>query len=371
MPMRIARSPHRFRAPSEGALLFARSVTLFVRSVLAPEPRPPRGEPPRTDEKRALLSWIRCLAGAIERLLIALLSPKTCAACDARLEESGSPEESGTLAKKRHHEERASFEKDASLAKSASLKESARLKESASPEGAPPQTLFCPACAETCFFFFSKEPPIAPSRSNVNGEPRPFRIVSGGAYQGALAIAVKRLKYSSRPDLARPLGEWLSERARTEGLTADVVIPVPLHPRKLRARGYNQSALVAGPVARSLGARFSPRALVRTRDTAPQASLTREDRRGNTLGAFRAREIKPIRGKRVLVIDDVATTGATLNAVVEALLEAGAATVTALVLARKDRFETPANTTTPAPGPANDSAPATAGETGHGPGVGP
>ncbi|MFO0591291.1 MAG: ComF family protein [Polyangiaceae bacterium] len=170
----------------------------------------------------------------------------------------------------------------------------------------------------------------------MNDHPTSYRIVAGGSYTGALAIAVKRLKYSARPDLARPLGAWLSERARTANLTADLVIPVPLHPRKLRARGYNQSALLSAHVARSLGARFRPRALVRTRDTAPQASLDREARGDNIAGAFHARQIEAIRGKRVVLVDDVATTGATLRACVQALLDAGVASVTALVLARKD-----------------------------------
>jgi ComF family protein len=114
----------------------------------------------------------------------------------------------------------------------------------------------------------------------------------------------------------------------------DLVIPVPLHPRRLAERGYNQAALLAAPVTRSLEVGMSARALVRVRDTPRQASLDRAARLINVRHAFVARA-SLVTGRRVLLIDDVRTTGATLDGAVRALDDAGAREVTALVLARR------------------------------------
>lgn len=266
MPTLIAPPALLKKEPLTRLLLFVRSAStafrLHTRAVHVG----------RREDEPLWQHRVRCALAWLVELAVRLVSPRTCAACDARLSESD-----------------------------------------------PRQSIFCGACQST-----NAEVPVTQE------------IVAGGLYTGALAIAVKRLKYSSRPDLARPLGAWLSDRALTAGLTADLVVPVPLHPRKLRDRGYNQSVLVASHVARALGAHFAPRALLRTRDTAAQASLDREDRKRNIAGAFVARERKAIRGKHIVLIDDVATTGATLKACVEALKAAGAESVTALVLARKD-----------------------------------
>jgi ComF family protein len=159
-------------------------------------------------------------------------------------------------------------------------------------------------------------------------------IVGAASFGGALATAIRRFKYNERPDLARPLGRMLRIAARDAGLRADLVVPVPLHPRRLAERGYNQAALLAAHVAAELGAPLAARGLTRLRHTEQQAQLTRGDRLSNTAGAFRARAPDRVRGRAVVLVDDVATTGATLEACRAALLLAGAASVTCLVVAR-------------------------------------
>jgi ComF family protein len=192
------------------------------------------------------------------------------------------------------------------------------------PDGDP----LCVGCAETVEADASIEPHERP-RGGA-GE-----VVACARYRGAIVRAVRRFKYGERPDLAGPLGRMLGEAAR--GLVADVVVPVPLHPRKLRARGYNQAALLAGAVARLLAVPLDARMLVRTRDTSAQAQLDRGERLRNVDGVFRARAPGNVRGRRVVLVDDVCTTGSTLRACRDALLAAGAAVVTPLVLARAER----------------------------------
>jgi ComF family protein len=108
-----------------------------------------------------------------------------------------------------------------------------------------------------------------------------------------------------------------------------LLVPVPLHPLRLRQRGYNQSALIALGTGRKIDAR----ALERIRDTPPQAGLGAEQRRRNLAGAFRARAER-VRGRRVILVDDVVTTGATVEAASRELLRAGAQSVDVLTLAR-------------------------------------
>jgi ComF family protein len=151
------------------------------------------------------------------------------------------------------------------------------------------------------------------------------------AYQfgGALARAIRRLKWGRAPDLGRPLGRLLS----TVGTDADVdvIVPVPLHPRRLRSREFNQAALLALelPEAR----RVDLAALERIRDTPPQSTLGLDERRRNVRDAFVARPDR-VRERRVVLVDDVLTTGATAEACARALLDAGAARVGVLTLAR-------------------------------------
>jgi ComF family protein len=162
--------------------------------------------------------------------------------------------------------------------------------------------------------------------------PRPPGVVRARAmfgFGGALARAVRIFKLAPRPELAGPLGALLPF-AR-----AELIVPVPLHGKRLRARQFNQSAALAfaGRDARRLAGTIDTAALVRVRDTPSQATLPAAERRRNVLGAFRA-DPRRVRGRRVLLVDDVLTTGATAEACARALGEAGAAEVAVLTLAR-------------------------------------
>lgn len=160
----------------------------------------------------------------------------------------------------------------------------------------------------------------------------PAESASAFVYGGPIADAIRGLKYAGRTDAARVLGELLAEEARPFGGRVDAVVPVPLHPTRLRERGFNQAALLGAPVARALGVPLSTGRLRRVRRTPPQAGLERATRVDNVRGAFKARP--DARRPRVLVVDDVRTTGATLGACRAALYEAGAERVYLYTLAR-------------------------------------
>jgi ComF family protein len=196
---------------------------------------------------------------------------------------------------------------------------------------APGTSIFCPSCARTLSPLLSQG--VLPAATALTS-PDPPPIIAAAPFGGAFAKAIRRFKYDSRPDLARPLGLLLRGAARGAGLRADLVVPVPLHPRRLAERGYNQAALLAAHVAAELGAPVAARGLVRLRDTAQQARLARGARLANTAGAFRVRDPERVRGRAVVVVDDVATTGATLSACCAAILLAGAASVACIVVAR-------------------------------------
>jgi ComF family protein len=146
-------------------------------------------------------------------------------------------------------------------------------------------------------------------------------------YGGAIAVAIRRFKWGGASELESPLGELLAAHCRApKGL----VIPVPLHPRRLRERGFNQAARLARRIANG-NLLF---ALERVRDTPSQSRLGDREREKNVRGAFRVRRPEVVRGQSVLVVDDVLTTGATAEACSRALLTAGAREIEVLTLAR-------------------------------------
>jgi ComF family protein len=154
-------------------------------------------------------------------------------------------------------------------------------------------------------------------------------------YEGPLMTAIHDLKYARKTHVARSLGALMASYAenwlgRACGL---LVIPVPLHPGRLRNRGFNQSLLLARHVATRLGADLDYLSLRRLRSTQPQTQLTSEERKRNVRRAFGVVENKGLKGRRVLLIDDVATTGSTLNECARALKKAGVKEVHCLVLA--------------------------------------
>ena len=146
------------------------------------------------------------------------------------------------------------------------------------------------------------------------------------------ALKFRRLDYLGR-HLAAALAAELGPRIRGIDRGIDRVVPVPLHWRRHLARGYNQAERIARPLAALLGLPFSA-ALSRGRATPPQSLLGRTQRLANLRRAFRVPRPQEVRGLHLLLVDDVATTGATLDAAAETLKRAGAAAVTALVAAR-------------------------------------
>ena len=158
-------------------------------------------------------------------------------------------------------------------------------------------------------------------------------IRSVSAHAPPLLEAVHALKYEGLRALADPLGEVLAGHWRRAPLPVDVIVPVPLHERRQRQRGYNQSLLLARALAQRVGIALQERSLTRERNTRSQVGLSPDERWSNVWGAFRCRG-DDLRGSRVLLFDDVMTTGATLEACASPLLEAGAKEVWGLTLTR-------------------------------------
>ncbi len=155
-------------------------------------------------------------------------------------------------------------------------------------------------------------------------------------YDDALSSAVVLLKYEG----VRRLGEWFAARLAEmverdpKAWQVDLVVPVPLHPDRLRERGYNQAELIARPLAKRLGLKFGSYLLVRTRPRPAQLVLSRTERWTSVRGAYAIREGARVDNLRVLLVDDVLTTGATLDSCSRALEKAGAAAVLGLTVAR-------------------------------------
>ncbi len=179
-----------------------------------------------------------------------------------------------------------------------------------------------PAAGAICLSCQTDRPPFA-------------RAAAPLVFGGALSEAISRLKYGGKTHLAPALASLLVPALREDPMTAaaEVVLPVPLHPRRLRRRGFNQAALLLAPLRRHLGGRCCWGALHRIRPGPPQAALGRRQRLENLRGAFRASPAA-VAGRTVLLVDDVMTTGATARACADALCGAGAAEVRVLTLAR-------------------------------------
>jgi ComF family protein len=158
---------------------------------------------------------------------------------------------------------------------------------------------------------------------------------SFGSYEGPLRKLIHVYKYGKVESLAEPLGRFLLRALPLEE-KFDLVMAMPMHWRKRWQRGFNQAELLARPVARRYGLKLANN-LRRRRYTKPQAGLSEAQRRENLRNSFSVSRPNQVTGKRVLLIDDVFTTGATLRTAACALKEAGAAYVCALTLARVDR----------------------------------
>ena len=170
-------------------------------------------------------------------------------------------------------------------------------------------------------------------------------IAAPPAYQRARAAVrfdeisralVHALKYSDRLDIAPMMGRWLSHAGRELLAEADALVPVPLHSRRLWARRFNQSAMLAAAISAESGVPVATGLLKRVKPTAQQVGLSRTERAANVQGAFR---VPPearggVAGRRLVLVDDVLTSGATVDGCARALLRAGAANVDVLIFAR-------------------------------------
>jgi ComF family protein len=159
------------------------------------------------------------------------------------------------------------------------------------------------------------------------------RLRSAVAYEGPVEHAVHRFKYEGWRRLAGPLATLVAERLAVEGVSARWVVAVPLHPLRERQRGFNQAELLARELRQRLVLGSPPGVLVRTRATPPQVGNDRKRRFENVLGAFDWNG-RALEGESILLIDDVATTGATLDACASALRIAGSGPVTGVSVAR-------------------------------------
>jgi ComF family protein len=208
----------------------------------------------------------------------------------------------------------------------------------------PTRGAVCPSC-------WASIVPITPPCCRTCGDPLPtWRVLSlaearcprcrrleplvslaraVGPYQGTLRAIVHALKYDGRPTVARHLGARMRDAGAEVLAGADLVVAVPLHRSRERARGFNQ----ARELGRHLGLPIGE-ALARTRRTPSQADLPAARRHANVRGAFQCRTGVDVRGLTIVLVDDVSTTGATLNACARPLLDRGAAEVRALTAAR-------------------------------------
>lgn len=195
---------------------------------------------------------------------------------------------------------------------------------------------FCPCCgrpfASSYALQYSPDHVCGACRSDPPAYTRAWSLY---LYASPLQEAVRLFKYNKKVALADALSA-LMNRAMIEHahIDMDVIIPVPLHPARLRTREYNQSLLLADRVSRARHIPLSYENLIRTRETAPQTELSRAVRLKNLRRAFAVRRPEDVAGKRVLLIDDVFTTGTTVNECAKTLCKAGAAEVYVCTLAR-------------------------------------
>ncbi len=166
-------------------------------------------------------------------------------------------------------------------------------------------------------------------RAEIDGIRSPFR------FEGTMRQAIYQLKYRNLRSLVAPLAQLLSDYLAKDIVLGDVLVPVPLHRKRLRARGYNQSGLLAGELGKLIGLPVVADSLIRRRYVSPQARTSNvEERHSNVADAFTCRDDR-LRDRQVILIDDVTTSGATLDACAGALKAAGAASVWGVVLARE------------------------------------
>ena len=205
-----------------------------------------------------------------------------------------------------------------------------------------PGAALCPPCREDLPGLRATRCPICAAssvRAEIRGQclshpPRFGKVSVALSYGFPVDALIRRLKYAADLALVEPLAALLAERAG-EGMLPDCMIPMPLSVQRLQERGFNQSMEIARSLARRLQVEVAATACKRVRHTPPQASLPLDQRRANIRGAFACNTA--LDGARVAIVDDVLTSGATLNELARVLRQAGAAEVTGWVVARTER----------------------------------
>lgn len=185
---------------------------------------------------------------------------------------------------------------------------------------------YCDLCGQTLG-------PGANCTHCVSSKPGLTAIRSWAIFEGPIRNAMHRVKYANDLALAGTIAQELSQFLMNLGWDLDIIVPVPLSKQRQKERGYNQAALLAKPLAWNIGKTYYPQALRRTRDTVSQVGLNLNQRKENVSGAFLAHPNR-VTGKNILLVDDVATSGSTLNACADALWIVGAKRVYGLTLTR-------------------------------------
>ena len=189
----------------------------------------------------------------------------------------------------------------------------------------------CRSCLEDMDFIEEKRWLQASFKTQEGKGIRMFSVIS---YKGNIKGLIYDFKYNQKTYIGRHLAEMMTEFLLKEGLSYDVIIPVPLYKKKEAKRGFNQSAIIAKYLGQNTGVEVMASNLQRVRNTAIMHTLNKQERIDNVKAAFSLKNPKAIYNKRILLIDDILTTGATINECGGILYEAGAKEIIACTLAK-------------------------------------
>ena len=218
-------------------------------------------------------------------------------------------------------------------------------------EGVPGPSIFCENCQAQitrlseshcfiCSIPFESSAATSHSPDHRCGEcrenlPAFSKAVTPFLYEGPLSSAICQFKYQKKPHLAVPLaGLMMNDLAGIAVGGIDSVMAIPLHPSRLRSREFNQSLLLAREIGKATSVPYSIDALIRTRETQPQVGLSRKERHENIKGAFQVTRPNEIKDHKILLVDDVYTTGATLKEASKIVIQSGAKEVIVATIAR-------------------------------------